>query len=359
MKSGQERKVIQGAFDYAECFESFLNPRFNEQKHRTALELSALFAAFGKRAIHFNADEILSVLDVGCGQGTMARFLVEAVSRNHKGDLVYYGTDYSESFVEQTRETMRELAQKYPHLKKFEVFQGDAFAGKALLPEGRRAAVALVSHMFYHLYKPEDYPERLIYVAPPNAVELGFLQRLAASLEPDGAAVCVHGSKKSDMFDRLSGSYGEAMPNAAERIAQAAAALKLTLLSIPTVSRLNYPELPDATWERLKDLKNYRELAADSAALRTMELISFALYGAGGLRRVSDVGELPKLIDEVRDILKENGGFINIRAAIQVLLSPERTGRIDLEKNVREALDEVLAAEPQITAQTRAAMQGA
>ena len=159
-------KTLEGIIDYGAVFQTFENQ--TEQKQTHGAVTRSLLRELERQHILFPSrdtpDEAVSLVDLGCGDGTAAREMVAAFAKiisgknmesGYETKLNYYGLDAEESFVESTRRSLIDLAadatEKLDILGNVDVRQANVI-GTGQLPFSKPINNALVTmgHVLYY-----------------------------------------------------------------------------------------------------------------------------------------------------------------------------------------------------------------
>ncbi|MDA0781909.1 MAG: class I SAM-dependent methyltransferase [Rickettsiales bacterium] len=310
----EEQKI--GNESYDERFATFL--KNTNQKTLTAKILESLFTETSKNT-DIAKDGSLSVMDVGCGEGTLAKQLIPKLQKAFKDTSISYtGLDYNDNFVKKFVEELKEFPGVNISAKK-----ADAFNNEPL--EAEKADIIVASHMIYHSYNTSDKEES-------NKKAGNFVGKIMNKLNNNGIGIMIHEAGSSDMR-QIGTNYGSPlMPNATDTIAGICKDSNTRLATIPFEARLNFPTLTAKQWDDLKTVPGMQKAKYNSDMKEAVNLLGFIVQ-----RDLSDLEnekKLPDFVNSVQDKIKDNGGSLVIRSEIQILLSKGISK--DFEKAIEE-----------------------
>jgi SAM-dependent methyltransferase len=314
-----EKPRIFGNESYDDRFESFLN--YTNQKILTGILLENFFANLKSQEVIFAGDDPVKLLDIGCGEGTNATEMAQAIKKTHVCKIDYQGLDYNANFIASTK--MR--------LNRQDIFSSviantaDAFSGKTLADN--KVDLAIASHVVYHAYDPENKGQE-------NAKVQNFLQGVHSSIAKNGIAILIHESSESDPNKLRDGFDSRLMPNTDMKISQAAETLGLCIRNLAFDTKLNFPALSEDEWAQLKNPSSYKTATFKEGFKQVLNLVGFVVQR--DLNDLCKSGQLADFIDGVKSQIDKNGGFLIIKCNMQVLLSNDRDK--DVEAKVVSAL---------------------
>lgn len=333
--------IQMGEFNYPECFSAFLRGDANGQKHKTQHVIEALVKELRKEDVVFGGDRPVDVLDVGCGPGIYAKKFLDSVGKSFPGKINYHGVDIDAGFVSAAEQTVSGL----PNVNEAKTRIANAFEGDSLT--SGKVGLAQASHMVYHAAdgsKSQQETEQKID---------RFTTSIMNSVADNGIAIFFHGGKDSDMHGKIARNFGPLMCDAPDRIAAAAKKAGKEIVELPVESKLYFPDLNPAAYEKLKDVNNYKNFAPDSDELRWLKLLSFALHT--DLKNLSQNGKLGECIDFTRKLLDDNrdrkGGFLMVRGTMQVVMNDA-----GMKPKIERAVAAVKVQMPEIDRKTESDM---
>lgn len=320
-----------GNESYNERFAAFL--KHTNQKAITAHILESLLLQLKDKTAILSEDA-LSVLDVGCGEGTLAKQVVQALRKAYDGNIHYTGLDYNTSFVEKFEAALSVFPSVIVTAKQADAFSAEPF-------DIASANIALASHMIYHSYLPGD-------AETSHDKAQCFVTNIIGALKRDSVALMIHEAGNSDMR-KLGTTYGSPlMPDAPATIGAIGKKEGVTLMTIPFDAELRFPTLKDKYWNLLKSSANHRLAKQISETNTALLLLGFVVQR--DLAALEAEGKLGDFVEDVRSILEANGNnCLIVRSQIQVLLSQEKS--LGFDNTVKECCERVTAGIPAIQKQ--------
>ena len=334
--------IQRGEFFYPECFAAFLRGDANGQKHKTQHVIEELVRALRSEAVVFGDEgQTVDVLDVGCGPGLYSQKFLASIGKAFSGKINYHGVDILPEFVS----AAVEVVKSSPNVASAKTKTGNAFEGDELV-EGR-VALAQASHMVYHAADGSRSEEET-----DQKVD-NFVRAIMDSVANDGIAIFFHGGEDSDMHGKVAKKFGPLMSNAPNRIDISAKKGNKEIVELSVSSKLYFPDLPAATYEKLKDIENYKNFQPDSDELRWLKLLTFVLHC--DLKALSANGKLGECIEFTKELLAQNrdrdGGFLMVRGSMQIIMNDPA-----LKPKIDRAVAEVASKMTEIDRRTEAEM---
>jgi len=355
MQLGNRDKLFTQIRDYDTCFEEFLKPSGNGQKLLQAILLREAFSLFALRGVAIKQNTPTVILDVSCGPGDYSVAWTSQIARLLPKGITFYCTDYRDGISRETGETYaRTTAKKMQaaaengnlRLAQAPVAtDADLFSGRdALMPSGRTADIVHWSHSGYHVRDAlgADGDD-------PRAIESGLetaIDKIWKALDERGLMFSVHQTR--DISDGVpsqmlpvSRKYCGALDDIPERIATRIRQLGGYVATVNFASPLKFPKLGDADWQALKRTDQWSRL--DPAQARTLRLLNFIAYdfadsGKAALEKLGEDGRLAAYVDDFKSIVRNNGGYIIVKCAFQ-MLSKSREVAIKLDDIARQLRD--------------------
>lgn len=314
-----------GNESYNERFATFL--KYTNQKHTTSAIIKCFVQTLSNNTSLLNKDQ-LSILDIGCGEGTFATQLLNAIQPVYKNKITYTGIDNNPEFVEKCS------IISSPNTT-INILEQDAFAEKPNFPP---SDVVTSSHTIYYCYNPSD-PE----LSHTKATR--FINNAVGTLGKDRIAIMMHEGPGSHYL--IGKDFGTSfMPDSTLTIAQICKENNLSVFSIPFTTQLRFPLLSDTSWNSLRNISTATMVAHIPEMQDSVLLMGFLLQQ--DLRVLEEKGTLSPFIDTIRNTLEQNNGCLVGRSEIQTILSVERTR--DFEKTIERCCETVKHQLPMVLA---------
>lgn len=281
----------QSKFD--RIFPIFLS--HTDEKHQMAAGYDQVFALKKQQGWLQNTPAI-RVLDVGCGNGTTTRLLLETLKKHYpEKPIQILGVDNNPGQLKVYQTTLSELSKVKPLTQR-----ADAFSWNP--PEGAYDLI-IASHMFYHTH--------------PNQV-LPVLQRLASARRPDGLMGVSMLDPTSD-FNRLQLTFGpDVTPtHRTNPVTTTLDDIKSALVKdpkllsqvtpLPYAAYVYFPLLSKRAYQQLKaDQKSGNTRAKRLLQVQTtLDLLAFILHG--DLKTLRIKGRLGAFFRQVDRQIQQNG----------------------------------------------------
>lgn len=328
---------------YDTCFEEFLRPDHNGQKHMQAILLREAFERFARDGVGIQGRTPTNILDVSCGPGEYSAAWTTSVAR-FIPKIRFSCTDFpggvckdtGERYTAATTRKIREAGEagKLPLAGDPLGIEANLFSGTdAIMPEHQKAHIIHWSHSGYHVRdalgaKKDD----------AQAIEKGLhtaIEKMWEAMDDKGILLSIHQSGDaadalpSEMFPvahKYLGVLDDVPARVAGRISKVGGYIGTVILVTP----LEFPNLADEQWEALTALERWEALSADQE--RVLRLLAFVGYdfsdsGKSGLEKLAGTGRLADFIHEYRALVKQNGGFINVKCAFQLASKSEEVAR--------------------------------
>jgi len=347
-----DHQLLAQIRDYDICFAEFLKPSGNGQKIMQAILLREAFSRFAQQGIAIRQDGPTAILDVSCGPGDYSVGWTSDIARFLPKGMIFYCTDYPRGMSRATGEkyttTTVNKIEAAAHRGQLLLAQpavaidADLFSGEGLLmPAGKSADIVHWSHSGYHVRDALGADRD-----DPRAIESGLktaIGKIWAALDERGLIFSVH--QTCDISDGVpsqmlpvSRKYCGALDDIPERIATRISQLGGYLATVNFASPRKFPELSDADWEALKQTAQRSRL--DPSQARTLRLLNFIAYdftdfGKAALEKLGEDGRLATYVDDFKSIVLDNGGYIIVKCAFQ-MLSKSREVAIRLDDIARQ-----------------------
>jgi hypothetical protein len=326
--------------DYDVCFAEFLKPADNGQKIMQSILLREAFNRFAQQRVAIKQDAPTAILDVSCGPGDFSLTWVSQIARFLPQGISFYCTDYpggiskdtGETYATTTARKIQAAAQERRlRLARAPVaIDADLFSGNdVLMPRGQTADIVHWSHSGYHVRDTLGADKN-----NPRAVETGLntaIDKMWAALDDRGLMFSVH--QTGDISDGIpsqmlpvSRKYCGALDDVPDRIEKRVGQLGGYVTAVNFASPLRFPPLDDRGWEVLKRPARWGELDASQA--RTLRLLNFIAYdfsnpAKAALETLVEGSRFTAYVDEFKTIVENNGGYIVIKCAFQMLTKSE------------------------------------
>jgi len=336
MNITHDHQLLAQIRDYDICFAEFLKPSGNGQKIMQAILLREAFSRFAQQGIAIRQDGPTAILDVSCGPGDYSVGWTSDIARFLPKGMIFYCTDYPRGMSRATGEkyttTTVNKIEAAAHRGQLLLAQpavaidADLFSGEGLLmPAGKLADIVHWSHSGYHVRDALGADRD-----DPRATESGLqtaIYKIWAALDERGLMFSVHQTR--DISDGVpsqmlpvSRKYCGALDDIPERIATRIRQLGGYVATVNFASPLTFPELGDADWEALKQMAQWSRL--DPSQARTLRLLNFIAYdfsdsSKAALEKLGEDGRLAAYVDDFRSIVLNNGGYIIVKCAFQML----------------------------------------
>ena len=230
------RRVI-GNESYSERFLTFLG--HTNQKIITSRLIEILLSALNAYTGLLDKN-IVSMLDFGCGEGTLAKQLIRLLRQLHRKGIHYTGLDHQHGFVIAIKESLSSLEDP---LLKVDAYQANLFSNQPL--HASRVDIVVASHMLYYCYDPND-----LDISHHKA--RAFMKTVFDSLLHNSIAIMIHESCESDVRE-LGTRFGSMiMPDPPGIIDDICQEGQVVRVAIPFQSLLRFPELSDTKWKALE-----------------------------------------------------------------------------------------------------------
>lgn len=291
-----------GNESYDKRFAAFL--KCTNQKLLTSKILEHLLQLVSANTDIFSR-ESLAILDLGCGEGTLAKQLIPVIRPLYQGPLHYTGLDFNENFVNSFQEELKQFQDIKVAASQVDVFDNKAFT---------QADLVLASHMIYHSYTPSDKEGS-------SQKAQNFISNIVNALPKDSIAIAIHEASNSDMREIATQSGSELMPDATDVIQSICKNQEIPILDIPFEAKLTFPKLTGQQWDALKSTSTMTTAQYVPEMKEVLHLLGFIIQ-----RDLNEMEEkeLESFVSEVQNRLDDNNA-LTIRSTIQVLLSNERS----------------------------------
>jgi hypothetical protein len=355
MNITHDHQLLAQIRDYDICFAEFLKPSGNGQKIMQAILLREAFSRFAQQEIAIKQDGPTAILDVSCGPGDYSVAWTSDIAQFLPKGMIFYCTDYpcgmaratGEKYTTATVNKIEAAARRRQLLlaQPAVAIDADLFSGEDLLmPAGKSADIVHWSHSGYHVRDAlgADGDD-------PRAIESGLetaIDKIWKALDETGLMFSVHQTR--DISDGVpsqmlpvSRKYCGALDDIPERIATRIRQLGGYVATVNFASPLKFPELGDADWQTLKRTDQWSRL--DPAQARTLRLLNFIAYDfadsrKAALEKLGEDGRLAAYVDDFKSIVRNNGGYIIVKCAFQ-MLSKSREVAIRLDDIARQLRD--------------------
>ena len=316
------RDIVKGGFNYDECFDSFINS--TNQKQDTALLLSHIVNGLKELGlICQETNKAIQVADIGCANAAASSLFLEAI--NHFGRYDYQGIDISKRYTNEAQDKLRDKT----FIQSYKVIEGDALCGNLSQTSfgPKKFDFVLVSHAAYYLDSAE--------VKCQN-----FISDMQQLLSPEGIVLFMHGSSHDYLLSKYSkNSTNMHMPSVRThvRLEQCAEKLAFKSTSIDFVSKLRFDFLEDHLWEAMKKIENYQLLQTKPEVISNLEKLSFIINRS--LSELEQEEKLQQFVQDAKDIIANNGGFLYLHTHLQVMISNEcQVSLVQIAEKLKMAL---------------------
>jgi len=320
--------------DYDICFASFVVPSRNGQKHMQTILLRESFKHLRNEYIAMEKDGPTSILDVSCGRGDYSKYWTSTVAKYLPQGMRFFCTDVREGFCKDTGEryveaTKRKIIAARDILKLI----GQPIGIECnLYATTDRIAPPLIpvnivhwSHSGYHVRdtlgsKKDD----LIAIRTGLATAIG---KIWSAFNEQGVMFSIHQSNdtsdgEASQMASLVRPYTGLLDDVPVYIDEIVHELGGHVITVYFNTPLEFPIMKNDRWEALKDQTRWMNL--DSEQQRTILLLSFIVHDfsnhkKSGLEKLADNGKLDEFVDLYKNVVKQNGGYINIKCAFQMI----------------------------------------
>ena len=201
------------------------------------------------------------------------------------------------------------------------------------MPSGKTADIVHWSHSGYHVRDALGAARN-----DPRAIEAGLhaaVDKMWAALDQMGLLVSVHETRDNSdgiqsQIGPVSRKYCGRLDDVPEQTAARIEQLGGYVAAVNFTSRLKFPGLDDAGWERLKQRAQWDRLNVfEARALRLLNFIAFDFSdpAKAPLETLAENGRLAAYVDEYKSIVATNGGYVVVKCAFQMISKSQQVAR--------------------------------
>jgi SAM-dependent methyltransferase len=338
LSSFDERNpVLEGGIDYGRVFFTFTE--HTDQKLIHGLIFQALLQALKERGVLLRDGQPTVLVDLGCGDGTTAREMIDAINRVHPrgSGIDYYGLDADERFVLGTARLLNEV-RRSKHLRVIDVRRADVLAGEPLPIPPMDHVLATMGHVLYYAHSREGKDQTRTRIA-------AIVDGVTALLGRDGLCVFVHNADDCSLATLRASVTPPVEAKPAGILADIAEAKQLVVVSFTAPFKVHLPRLASEQWDETKEPSSYGapRNSHDPRFVETLEVLTF--IAQRDLRGLAAQGVLGAFVDELRAQIDPAGAFdgvCNYQLMLPRMRSPGLREHVEAAvRQVEQSLDRI------------------
>ncbi|CAF1537363.1 unnamed protein product [Adineta ricciae] len=327
------KKFIDQLRDYDVCFETFLIPSMNGQKHMQTILLRESFKYFSEENIGIKHASPTNILDVSCGRGDYSASWTCSIAKYVSGGINYFCTDIPEGFCKDSGECYIEATKRkikaVAHILKLcddpVGVECDLYSGvDVIIPFPKQADIVHWSHSGYHV-RDALGPKKNNLKAIEQGLQIA-IAKIWSALDEEGLMFSIHQSNDTSdnvpaQMATLARPFTGILDNVPWYIEKNVHSHGGWVTTVHFGAPVKFPIMKNNKWQLLKNPKAWEFLDQDQQ--HTLRLLNFIAHdftdeNKAGLEKLAESGKLGEFIDIFKNAVQQNSDYIICKCAFQM-----------------------------------------